>query len=589
MRLLKDAVTRFPYEDTSTAPPIALSAWKKVDKEPHSFAKKAWQANMLQFFVEGKTCERITQMGFKNVSTRTFRAARKLASVGGGRFEHPPSRAGRRKCSVKAIAKAFVAAAQPTSKVAADGAKILALRGPKAGVVRQLVDAGVCKKSTAYRRAPHFVRMARRSTDLCSECEALCDLRYTACAWWKDLARGDVSLSAKRFPAPVVPLVEGQRAIAKEGARAIEMLREAAAVRRNGSCLIKSATVAAAVRKFVDACDSLTFHEKVAEKQRASFLGEKEAAAKPGGRSCVMRFDFAGVVALRPRRETNQQWRSAPRVSILTVAFWAPETGASPYYVDVISDCLDHTARHAISQVILAIGEAEKAGVLSGVESTSAWSDCGTHFRAAEFIYHFLRRSQVPNGGAAINFDGEHHGKGVCDGRFAVVKSYLRRYAMAQAGCWEWGSEEAAAAQAAKAVNAMMERRVSGRQGARGAAVEYCPEVSGVQAAAVPDVACVAPSHCFRAANRGGRRVYSSCVLSENQTGKEINLRPKRPAPDMARGAEEPAPRSLKRTLRRAAIDESAKKMAKKRRAMSQSLAKLPDAWHPGGGGPVPP
>ena len=582
-------MARFPFEDTSTAPPIALSAWKKVDKEPHSFAKKAWQTNMLQFFVEGKTRKRITQMGFKNVSTRTFRAARKLASVGGGRFEHPPSCAGRRKCSVKAIAKAFVAAAQPTSKVAADGAKILALRGPKAGVVRQLIDAGVCKKSTAYRRAPHFVRMARRSTDLCSECEALCDLRYTACAWWKDLARGDVSLSAKRFPAPVVPLVEGQRAIAKEGARAIEMLREAAAVRHNGSCLIKSATAAAAVRKFVDACDSLTFHEKVAEKQRASFLGEKEAAAKPGGRSCVMRFDFAGVVALRPRRETNQQWRTAPRVSILTVAFWAPETGASPYYVDVISDCLDHTARRAISQVILAIGEAEKAGMLSGVESTSAWSDCGTHFRAAEFIYHFLRRSQVPGGDAAINFDGEHHGKGVCDGRFAVVKSYLRQYAMAQAGCWEWDSEEPAAKTAAKAVNAMMAGRATGGQRARGAAVQYCPEVSGVNEVAVPGVASVASSHCFRATNRGGRRIFTSCVLSENRAGQEINLGPMRTPSAKERNAEDPPRRTVKRTLRREAIDESARKVAKKRRSMSQSLAKLPDAWRPGGGGPVPP
>ena len=571
------------------APPIALSAWAKVEKEPHSPAKKAWQANALQFFVTGRTRRQVSRMGFKGASARTFKAARKLASVGGGRFEYPPSRAGRGKCPTRTIEKAYVAAAHPTSKVAASGAKILALRGPKAAVVRRLVCAGVCKKSTAYRRAPHFVTKARRSTDLCSECEALYDLRHTACAWWKDLASRNAGLATNRFPAPVPPLVDGQRAIAREGARAIEMLREAAALQANGSCLIKESGVAAAVRRFVDACDSLAFHERVAEKQRASFLAEKEAASKSLGSTCVLRFDFAGVVALRPRRETNQQWRTAPRVSILTVAFWPPRTGRSPYYVDVISDCLDRTARHAVSQVILAIGEAEKAGMLLGAENTSAWSDCGTHFRAAEFIYHFLRRSQVPGGGAAINFDGEHHGKGVCDGRFAVVKSYLRQYAMAQAGCWEWDSEEPAAKTAAKAVNAMMAGRATGGQRARGAAAQYCPEVSGVNEVAVPGVASVASSHCFRATNRGGRRIFTSCVLSENRAGQEINLGPMRTPSAKERNAEDPPRRTLKRTLRREAIDESAKKVAKKRRSMSQSLAKLPDAWRPGGGGPVPP
>ena len=62
-----------------------------------------------------------------------------------------------------------------------------------------------------------------------------------------------MSLSANRFPAPVVPRVEGQRAIAKEGA---------AAARNNGSCLITGACVAAAVRMFVDVCDSVASHEK---------------------------------------------------------------------------------------------------------------------------------------------------------------------------------------------------------------------------------------------------------------------------------------------------------------------------------------
>ena len=582
-------MTTCPPGSNYEAPPVALSAWAKVKKEPQSPEKKAWQTNALQFFVSGRTRAQVARMGFNGVSARTFKAARKLAGVGGGRFDYPPSRAGRGKCPVQTIEKAYVAAAHPTSKVAANGAKILALRGPKAAVVRRLVDAGVCKKSTAYRRAPDFVTRARRSTDLCSECEALYDLRHTACAWWKDLAARDVSLATNRFPAPVVPRVEGQRAIAREGARSIEMLREAAALPSNGSCLIKDAGVAAAVRKFVDACDSLAFHERVAEKQRASFLAEKKAASKSSGSICVMRFDFAGVIALRPRRETNQQWRTAPRVSILTVAFWSPRTGRSPYYVDVISDCLDHTARHAVSQVILAIGEAEKAGMLVGVERTSGWSDCGTHFRAAEFIYHFLRRNPLPGGGTAINFDGEHHGKGVCDGRFAVVKSYLRQYAMAQAGCWEWDSEEPASKTAAKAVNAMMAERATAGQRARGVAVQYCPEVSGISEVAAPEVVSVASSHCFRAARRAGRRIFTSCVLSENQTGQEIKLDPRRTRPAKARNAEDPPRRTLKRTLRREAIDESAKKAAKKRRYMSQSLATLPDAWHPGGGGPVPP
>ena len=346
--------------------------WNAVAKEKNSYGKVNWQINTLQFFLmdPGATRKSMSSIGLEGVTRRVFQAAKKLAESGGGYAPLATGRGGRKSAKKNKIADEFADASKPTRMTNRQGETIRSLNGPMGGIVKKLVARGLCCRSTGYKYIPRTIKVAKRKTDLCGHCEDLMNLRYHACDLWGKLCGKYGKTLARNYPAIILPEGEGQHAIKSEGQKAIERLRLAT----DGSDEVAPFRFGEEdernISEVLHLADSLVFHEHVAFLQNRSFRESIKEATSKGSRKFVARFDFAGAIDLRERRELKQKWRKCEKGSLLGFTTWSWQLNEGmPTYVDVVSDCLTHSAEHAAAQLLLVIKELrQKAGIRCGDE-----------------------------------------------------------------------------------------------------------------------------------------------------------------------------------------------------------------------------
>ena len=349
----------------------AAAAWQRVQqqRDSNSAAAKQWKVNTLQFFSMGAGVTKggLEKAGFAGVSRRDMKLARNLAASGGGMFMYSGSKRGRPRVDEAKITAAFEKASHPTRTTNRQGDTIRALHGPRAVVARELVRDKVCSLASAYRKVPKTIRPATRNTDLCGQCEALLEVRKEGLRLLREIKDKEPGLPADEYPEVAPPSGVGQHAYEEVGRLAIDALRSALGAGYLGE------TTGAEAAGLVRMSDTFEFHARVASMQRNSYKADIADARKPQKKKTTLRFDFAGNVDLREAREHKAKWREAEKVSVFGITAWSSRLGDNPTYVDVISEELSHSAKHAASQLIFALGELRARGIVRQGDDIALW------------------------------------------------------------------------------------------------------------------------------------------------------------------------------------------------------------------------
>ena len=64
-----------------------------------------------------------------------------------------------------------------------------------------------------------------------------------------------------------------------------------------------------------------------------------------------------------------------------------------------------------------------------GCWELQVWADCGPHFRSYEFLYNLSELCRTRFHVVVQNYYAEHHGKGRCDGSFALQRRWISDFA----------------------------------------------------------------------------------------------------------------------------------------------------------------
>ena len=197
-------------------------------------------------------------------------------------------------------------------------------------------------------------------------------MRKKIVEFWNRLLLSYDALQAPEFTRPIAPEAEGHRAIAKEGARVTQMVRDALGF-GSQECVIADEHDVAEAKWYLSTIEPLEFHEKAAATQQTAFEEEVKMAVAEDGNMCVVRFDFSSYVELRRRRETGAEWRHPEKVSVLGFSVWSRKLDKNPMYVDIATECLIHDSRQAASQVRFALNYLASDNVIADDDVVNLW------------------------------------------------------------------------------------------------------------------------------------------------------------------------------------------------------------------------
>jgi hypothetical protein len=139
-----------------------------------------------------------------------------------------------------------------------------------------------------------------------------------------------------------------------------------------------------------------------------------------------IQIDFSENLTLPVGPSESQEWFFAgSRVSVSCLAAVCWRKGMRPRTIVYMSDILEKTPR-LVCSILQALLEDHILDMGDGCTKLHLWCDTGTHFRCYQllwFVTHFIPLiSGWTRARPYLHFFAEHHGKGLCDSEFAVVK-----------------------------------------------------------------------------------------------------------------------------------------------------------------------
>jgi hypothetical protein len=174
--------------------------------------------------------------------------------------------------------------------------------------------------------------------------------------------------------------------------------------------------------EIIDKRSILQDHYQTKERQRKSF---NQAIIDVSDDELILLIDFKQNIELGHGPVENQDvWRTRVQNTVLGIICWSGKTGK--VFVDFVSNTLSHTAEVAID----CLKDLFKKPWLGfqDFNTVKIWSDCGPHFRCAQFANFILRDLvQIGKCDAELNFFAERHGKGEVDSHFSRISLWLKQ------------------------------------------------------------------------------------------------------------------------------------------------------------------
>ena len=125
--------------------------------------------------------------------------------------------------------------------------------------------------------------------------------------------------------------------------------------------------------------------------------------------------------------ENSEVFRNKEARSVLGCALIFPaKYHKHPVFIDFISRVLNHDARFAID-CVRKVFRADPSIIPPDIKKISFWTDCGLHFRCAEFLTFTMvdLPNEIDVDEITLNFRAEQHGKSIVDSHFSAVSKYM--------------------------------------------------------------------------------------------------------------------------------------------------------------------
>jgi hypothetical protein len=129
--------------------------------------------------------------------------------------------------------------------------------------------------------------------------------------------------------------------------------------------------------------------------------------------------------------EESEWWWATARQGFTTLGFFISYLGEDGThkleYVFYVSKILDHTSLFAALALRDLLTRYDFGN--DRYHTVQAWSDCGPHFRSYMFLWELVRiLKDYSFANVYMNYYGEHHGKGRCDGAFGLQSRWIADY-----------------------------------------------------------------------------------------------------------------------------------------------------------------
>jgi hypothetical protein len=249
------------------------------------------------------------------------------------------------------------------------------------------------KKSSFFELRPPEIKKPKKLTDLC-----------------------DICVEGKRARCQLSKLLENDDGgeSGSEGPRTPEMKEK--------------------IEKLKKQVNEFELHYQCKQEQRENF--KKQIKDLPE-RTAILVMDFSANLKINLELEQKgRDYYHQPQRTLFgaTLIFRHPETQCLEFfYFDIISECLNHDA-FFVSKALIKILE-HPVFKEQQFSRLTFWLDNGKHFKNKELFYTFHKiREENKFESVTANYFIVNHGKSFCDGRFGVVKRFVRDFSLRRDG-----------------------------------------------------------------------------------------------------------------------------------------------------------
>lgn len=170
----------------------------------------------------------------------------------------------------------------------------------------------------------------------------------------------------------------------------------------------------------------IEFHKNLADIQRSQYnkdLNDKHLLND----SLLIELDFKEKIriGLSPRQK-NEEFYKQQYITLLGFGVYFYENNKiNCYNVDIVSESLSSDAKSVVESFKLL----RNMDFFRRIDKKKyvIWTDCGTHFRCAQFYNYLFNELIVENIFVKWNFFAEKHGKNRRDQHFSAVSNYLKQ------------------------------------------------------------------------------------------------------------------------------------------------------------------